>query len=261
MTTDAALRREETASPEMATPAVRLRDVWFGYRKQEPVLRAVSMDVAKGELLMVLGASGSGKSTLLKLVKGLLAPQRGEILLFGDPLDAGRLRDQLDPATAYIPQQLGLIRSRTVLENALMGTLGRTASWRALLGVFPRETVALARDTIGALGLAHKTNERVRSLSGGERQRVAIARALVQQPRVLIADELVSQLDPATTAEIMELVRGVAATGVTVLMTTHELHVVTGFADELVVLRNGEKVLQSPARGMTPTELEQMMKP
>ena len=91
MTTDAALRREEPASPEMATPAVRLRDVWFGYRKQEPVLRAVSMDVAKGELLMVLGASGSGKSTLLKLVKGLLAPQRGEILLFGDPLDAGRL--------------------------------------------------------------------------------------------------------------------------------------------------------------------------
>ncbi len=245
----------------MATPAVRLRDVWFGYRKREPVLRSISLDVGEGELLMVLGASGSGKSTLLKLVKGLLAPQRGELMLFGSPLQARQVRDQLDPATAYIPQQLGLIRSRTVLENVLLGALSRTASWRALLGVFPRETVALARDTIGALGLAHKTNEKVRSLSGGERQRVAIARALVQKPRVLIADELVSQLDPATTAGIMELIRQVAATGVTVLMTTHELHVVTGFADELVVLRGGAKVLQSAAQGLTPAELERLMKP
>ncbi|MEO6044456.1 MAG: ATP-binding cassette domain-containing protein [Tepidiformaceae bacterium] len=253
--------RGERASPEVATPAVRLRDVWFGYRKREPVLRSISLDVGEGELLMVLGASGSGKSTLLKLVKGLLAPQRGEIMLCGSPLQARQVRDQLDPATAYIPQQLGLIRSRTVLENVLLGALSRTASWRALLGVFPRETVALARDTIGALGLAHKTNEKVRSLSGGERQRVAIARALVQKPRVLIADELVSQLDPATTAGIMELIRQVAATGVTVLMTTHELHVVTGFADELVVLRGGAKVLQSAAQGLTPAELERLMKP
>lgn len=241
-------------------PAVRVRDVSFGYRARLPVLRSISLDVAEGELMMVLGASGSGKSTLLKLVKGLLTPQRGEILLFGNALQAGGVRGRLDPATAYIPQQLGLIRSKTVLENALMGALGQIASWRGLAGAFPRETVELAHETLGALGMAHKTHEKVRSLSGGERQRVAIARALVQKPRVLIADEFVSQLDPATTVEIMTLVRQVTAMGVTVLMTTHELDIVTGFADELAVLRDGEKLLQCPAREIGAEALRGMMK-
>lgn len=261
VTTDAPPTLDERASPGASKPpAVRVRDLWFGYRAQAPVLRSISMDVGEGALMMVLGASGSGKSTLLKLVKGLLAPERGEILVFGDAVQPGGMRQRLDPAVAYIPQQLGLIRGRTVLENALMGSLGRIAPWRGLTGTFPRDTVELAHHTLEALGLAHKTHEKVRSVSGGERQRVAIARALIQQPRVLVADEFVSQLDPATTAEMMTLIREVAATGVAVLMTTHELDVVTGFADELVVLRDGEKLLQCPAREVGSADLRRMMK-
>lgn len=248
----------------MANPApaaLSVRDLWFGYRSRSPVLRSISLEAAPGELMMVVGASGSGKSTLLKLIKGLLAPQRGDILLSGTPVAPAGPRTRLDPAVAYIPQQLGLLRGRTVLDNALMGALGRVAPWRGVLGLYPRETVALARETLDLLGLSHKTGEKVRLLSGGERQRVAIARALVQQPQVLIADEFVSQLDPATTAAIMTLVQSVTSMGVTVLMTTHELDLVANFAQEVVVLRDGEKVLQAPAGAVTSAQLAKMMKP
>ncbi len=258
-----ALPNSPSALPDRPAgqPAVSVRDAWFGYRKATPVLRSVSFDLEPGQLMMVLGASGSGKSTLLKLVKGLIAPHRGEVRVFGTPIRPAGMRGRLDASVAYIPQQLGLVRTSTVLENALGGALGQVPTWRGLTGFFPRATVALALETLETLGVGHKAHQKVRSLSGGERQRVAIARALVQRPRVLVADEFVSQLDPVTTGEIMELVEGIAATGVAVLMTTHELDIVSGFAEQVMLLRDGEKVLQCGPREIEANELANLMKP
>lgn len=234
------------ACPRPAVPAVEVSDAWFRYGRRDFVLRGVSLAVTPHRVTTILGASGSGKTTLLRLIKGLDHPERGEVRIAG-VVRRSRPHWRLDPRIAYIPQQLGLVRGRTVLENTLTGALSRTSGWRTLSGRFPRALVDEARTTLDTLGIGHKSGERVRALSGGERQRVAIARALMQQPAVILADEFVSQLDPATTRETLSLMRGITQRGVTLLMTTHELDVVEHFADRVVLLRAGQKVLDEAA--------------
>lgn len=195
---------------------------------------------------MILGRSGSGKTTLLKLCKGLLRVRGGRISVLGEPVVVGVGRGRLDPRVAYIPQQLGLTRTLTVLENVLTGALARVSTGSSLLG-WPDHELARAGEIIGRLGLGAKANDRVYALSGGERQRAAIGRALMQSPRVLLADEFISELDPVTTATIMAVVRESAAAGVAVVMTTHEMEIVREHADHVVVLRDGEKILDEQA--------------
>lgn len=240
--------------------AVEARDVWFGYAGGRPVLKGVSLAAAQGAITVVLGASGSGKTTLLKLIKGLLVPGRGSISVLGRPPASGRRGGHLDERVAYIPQQLGLVRSLSALDNTLTGALGRTATLPSLFKLFPRQCVGQARETLDVLGIGHKADEKVYALSGGERQRVAIARALMQRPRLIVADEFISQLDPVTSREIMEIMRGIAACGVSLVMTTHELEIVSRYAQQVVVLRDGEKVVDSPAQDVGVTGLGRVMK-
>lgn len=238
------------------SPALEARDVWFGYVRERPVLKGISLSAEEGQITMVLGASGGGKTTLLKLAKGLLAPQRGAIRVFGQRVVAGHL----DRRVAYIPQQLGLVRNLSVLENTLTGALGRVGTLPSLLKIFPRHCLREARRTLETLGIDHKADEKVYALSGGERQRVAIARALMQQPRLILADEFISQLDPVTSLEIMEIMHQIAADGVALVMTTHELDIVARYADHVVILRDGEKVIDGPAYALNVSELGLEMK-
>jgi phosphonate transport system ATP-binding protein len=228
----------------MRPVALSLHDAWLSYVPGREVLRGISLEADAGAVTMVLGMSGSGKTTLLKLCKGLLAPQRGEVRVLGGPV-IGAQRGRLDPRVAYIPQQLGLVRTLTALDNAVTGALSRVGTIPSVLKLMPEHEVRQARELLARLGIGHKADERVYALSGGERQRVAIARALMQQPRVVLADEFISDLDPLTSAEIMAIVRDVVASGVAVVMTTHEMDVVRGHADHVIVLRNGEKVLDT----------------
>lgn len=234
------------------TPALAAERLSYSYRRGRPVLRAVSFDAAAGEVLAVLGTSGSGKTTLLKLCRGLLSLQAGRVSVLGDAVRSGRRA--LDPRIAYIPQQLGLVRSLTVAENILVGALAR----RGALGLIRLGTPELERraeEIAARLGIADKLREKAYALSGGERQRVAIARALLQEARVLLADELISQLDPFTTGEIMRLVRQIADDGVAVVMATHEHSVVREHADRAIVLREGEKVVDVRTRSVAMTEI------
>ena len=226
----------------MSDPALQVRDAWFAYVRSKPVLRGVTMHATPGEVTMVLGTSGSGKTTLLKILKGLLAAQSGEVRVLGADVN-GSARGRLDPRVAYIPQQLGLVRSLSALDNALVGALSRIGTVPSLLRMLPEDETKRARELLARLGIGHKADAPVHELSGGERQRVAIARALMQGPRVLLADEFISDLDPLTSAEIMALVRDAAVAGVAVVMTTHEMDVVREHADHVVVLRHGETSL------------------
>lgn len=226
-------------------PAIEVRDLWVRYAGDQYALRNVSLELAAGEVCMVLGPSGSGKSTLLKAIKGLLKPQRGRVMVFGletsNGLDA-RLRRALGCQIAYVPQNLGLVRSLTVLENTLMGALGRTDTFPSLAKAFSAEDEAEARLTLETLGIAHKQNEKVFYLSGGERQRVAIARALMQRPRLVLADEFVSQLDPVTTRDILDIVAATAQKKIAFLITSHEIELVAQYGDRALFIRDGEKV-------------------
>ena len=229
----------------MGPVALSVHDAWLSYVPGRPVLRGVSLDADAGAVTMVLGRSGSGKTTLLKLCKGLLSPQRGEARVLGEPVVSAQHRGRLDRRVAYIPQQLGLVRTLTALDNTVTGALSRIGTVPSLLKLMPENEVGQARELIARLGIGHKADEKVYALSGGERQRVAIARALMQQPRVVLADEFISDLDPLTSGEIMAIVRDIVASGVAVVMTTHEMDVVRGHADHVIVLRDGEKVLDT----------------
>jgi len=235
-------------------PALEASDLWFSYSARRPVLRGVSLTAAAGEITIVLGVSGSGKTTLLKLCKGLLGPQRGAVRVLGEPVVAGRRR-RLDPGVAYIPQHLGLVRNSGVLDNVLTGALGRVAELPSLLRRLPEDELRRAQALLERLGIGEKAAEKVYALSGGERQRVAIARALMQRPRLLLADEFVSQLDVLTSRDILTIVRGIAAEGVAVVVTTHEMELADRYADTVIVLRDGEKVLDRRAQAETITDI------
>src|SRR5574341_1563735 len=200
----------------MGYPAISVAHVTFSYDGQPPILRDVTLDVPSGARVILTGPSGSGKTTLLRLIHGLVRPSAGTVRVFGvDPM-------RVTPGTVgYIPQQLGLIRNRRALDNVLIGSLSRIPSWESLLGFFPADEVAQAEQLLRDIGLGAKMQEKVYRLSGGERQRVAIARTLLQRPRLILADEFVSDLDRETAADIVARMDALTAhAGVTLLMAT-----------------------------------------
>ncbi|MBI3047155.1 MAG: ATP-binding cassette domain-containing protein [Acidobacteria bacterium] len=243
-------------APEAGAAAIEAVRLSCAYVPGRPVLQEIDLVVAAGSISMILGPSGSGKSTLLKAVKGLVRPQSGTLSLFGEPAGApDRRADRALRSVAWIPQNLGLVRNLTVLDNVLTGALGRVGSLRSLIGAFPAALRDEALATLESLGIHQKAAEKVYSLSGGERQRVAIARALMQRPRLVLADEFVSQLDPVTTRESLDVVRRIAATGVTFLITSHEVELVAEYADRVVVLRGGRKIHDGAAGSFTWTSV------
>jgi phosphonate transport system ATP-binding protein len=234
------------------------RDIWFSYDGKSQILRGVDLTVQRGLMTMILGRSGSGKTTFLKVLEGLLVPQRGSVRLLAAGQENGSKPRR--NRVAYVPQTLGLVRNMTALENALAGALGRTGTVRTLLRSFPKGIVEEARATLTSLGLGHKMDDQVFSLSGGERQRVAIARALMQQPALILADEFVSQLDPITAEEILEMMRRIAAGGVGFLITTHETDVVAHHADRVVVMRQGVISHDGPGRNLSMDDMLELLR-
>jgi phosphonate transport system ATP-binding protein len=189
---------------------------------------------------MLMGPSGTGKTTLLKLLAGILTPTRGHVEVL-DRTITNHSQRALSSLIGYIPQQLGLVRNLTTLENVLMGSLGRCGNGGVLLGLFPKTEIEKARAAIDLMGIAHKTNEKVFRLSGGERQRVAIARTLLQHPRVVVADEFVSDLDMALALEILSRIRRAAVQEqITFVMSMHRQGLVREFAENVVTLREGQ---------------------
>jgi phosphonate transport system ATP-binding protein len=219
------------------------------------VLRGVNVAVERSQIVMVLGRSGSGKTTLLRVLKGLLRADRGSI-----SFQAARIGSSIAGRIAYIPQTMGLVRNSTALENSLTGALTRTPFARSVVRSFPGEIVEEAMHTLADLGLARKANEPVFNLSGGERQRVAIARALMQKPELILADEFVSQLDHVTAREILQLVHSVAKQGVGMLVTTHEIDVVIGHADRVLIMRDGRIVHDGVSSQLSAGDLVKLMK-
>jgi len=202
------------------------------------VLKDVSLRVREGAFLGIIGPSGSGKTTLLKVLAGFLKPKRGALSVLGQPVHG--MRRALRRRLGYIPQQLGLVRGMSALDNVLMGSLGRVGSVRSLLGLMPAEERVAALEWLRRLGIADKAEEKAFRLSGGQRQRVAIARTLLQRPGIVFADEFVSDLDMTTAQEIVRLARQIGEEqGITWVCTMHEPGLVAQFATEVVVVRDG----------------------
>lgn len=222
--------------------AAQLDDLSFVHPGAElPALEHVSLSIPAGESTALLGPSGAGKTTLLALLDGRLRGWHGRVSVLGAPLDPDHppLRASR-PDVGFIFQEFALVERSSVLRNVLNGRLGRMSPLRAALGSpLPRD-LAAARAALADCGIADLAERRVDSLSGGQRQRVAIARCLAQEPRLILADEPVSNLDPARAAEILTLLAGAAhARGATVLFSSHQPDLARRFADRIVGMRDG----------------------
>jgi phosphonate transport system ATP-binding protein len=241
-------------------PFLKAEKICFAYKPGEWVLKDVSVNIAQGSLNMVMGASGSGKTTLLKVLGGFLTPQQGKVFILGDEIVneiSAKSRSQI----GYIPQQLGLVRNLTVLENVLIGALSRCKGPGPYLGIFPKAEVALANSLLDQLGIAHKTEEKLIHLSGGERQRVAIARTLMQKPTLVLADEFVSDLDLNTATEILNLIRQIGARDkVTFIMNMHELSLVKNLEGSIFIMKDGRIVKQCRGSELDRCAFEEMIR-
>jgi len=212
------LPAEDVAGPDQP-PVVDLRGVGRSFPGPPPVtaLHPVSLRVARGEYLSVVGPSGSGKSTLLNLLGLLDRPTSGEYWLDGVPTHtaAERQRTALrGRMIGFVFQAFHLLPHRTVLENVLLATM---------YSGLPREDrLRLSYAALRRVGLEHRIGFRPTTLSGGERQRVAVARAVVTGPRLLLADEPTGNLDTATSAEVLDLFDELHADGLTLLVITHD---------------------------------------
>src|SRR5918996_6191790 len=221
----------------MAPPAVELRHVDKSYREGEAerrVLAGVSMTIARGEIVVLVGRSGSGKSTLLNLIAGIDRPSAGSVVVDGTDLTAldeqARTRFRRR-SIGFVFQFFNLIPMLTVEENVVLPL--------ELNGRADAAGVTRARTLLDRIGLADRGASFPERLSGGEQQRVAIARALVHDPALVIADEPTGNLDADTAAGVLELLDTLAReAGRTVVMATHSREVI-GVADRIVTIRRG----------------------
>jgi len=234
----------------------------FGRKR---ALSEVSLTIEPGEIVALIGASGSGKSTLIRHVAGL---ERGTgdvccVDVFGRRLqERGRLTREaraIRREVGVIFQQFNLVGRLPVLTNVLVGLLGRIPSWRGTLGWFNASEKGAAMRALGRVGIAETARQRSSTLSGGQQQRAAIARALVQGAKLLLADEPIASLDPASAKRVMEtLVEINRADGITVMVSLHQVEYARRYCPRTIALRDGVIAYDGPSTALTPAFLRDL---
>ncbi len=230
---------------------VQMNDISASYDSKNYVLKDIKMSIDRGTNYAIVGHSGSGKSTLLKLINGMMNPTRGKILVdYQKPNISDKKFKSFMHKIGYIPQNLGLIKNSTVLENILIGALPRVSGFNSFLKKFSDYEIDNAKKILKQVGLEDKADRKIYMLSGGEKRRVAIARALVQKPEIVLADEIVSELDHVTAREIMDVLAEAQATmKLTSIMVHHDLQLALEYADRVAVIKEGKKILEIGVEG------------
>ncbi|WGY76055.1 amino acid ABC transporter ATP-binding protein [Aeromonas caviae] len=219
------------------TPLLELNAVskQFG---QHRVLDEVSLTVNPGEVIVILGPSGCGKSTLLRTLNGLEPIQGGDIRFDGEQLDASTDWQRLRQRIGMVFQSYHLFPNLTVLENMLLGPVQVQKRERA-------EALLQAEQLLTRIGLWERRHDYPRQLSGGQQQRIAIVRALCMNPQVMLFDEVTAALDPEMVQEVLEVIRDLAGSGMTLLIVTHELAFAQAVADRIVFMDGGHILEQA----------------
>jgi phosphonate transport system ATP-binding protein len=203
----------------------------------------VSFEVPDGQFVALIGLSGSGKSTLLRCINRLIEPTAGRIIWNG--LDVTAISEEeiryLRRRIGMIFQQFNLVKRSQVITNVLAGRLGYTNPMYSLFNYFPAEERAKAMASLERVGIANQAYKRASELSGGQQQRVAIARALMQDPELMLADEPVASLDPATSHSVMKYLEVLnKEDGLTILCSLHFLDLARAYADRVIALKDGQ---------------------
>ena len=231
------------------------------YENGTAALRDVSFSVKAGEFVGILGKSGSGKSTLMRCINRLVEPSSGKVFFDEEEVTGvspKRLRE-LRKKTGMIFQQYNLIPRYSVQLNTLMGRLASTSSITSMMNYFSDEDVVHSRQVLDRLSLSDKYFHRSEELSGGQQQRVGLARALMQEPELILADEPVSSLDPASSRQIMELLAEFnEKDGVTILCNLHLPALAQEFGSRILVLSEGQIVYDGPVGTLSEVELNSL---
>lgn len=223
----------ESMRSSMRNSMLDVSGVWKSF-EGHPVLRGLDLTVGHHQAVVLIGASGSGKSTLLRCINGLVMVDAGRIMLDGE-LDVTSFDTDMDAARRRIGivfQSYNLFPHMSVLDNVALAP-------RKVLGRTKAESIDAARALLARFGLEAKADEYPDRLSGGQAQRVAIVRALAMEPELMLFDEITSALDPLLVGEVLEAVRELKESGLTLLMATHEMGFAREVADKVCFLKDG----------------------
>jgi phosphonate transport system ATP-binding protein len=230
---------------------LRLEHLTKVYDDGTRALNDVSFEVPDGQFLVIIGLSGSGKSTLLRCINRLIEPTEGRVIWNGVDVTAAPQEEMrfIRRRMGMIFQSFNLVKRSKVITNVLAGRLGYTNPALSLLNRFSKEDEELAQRSLARVGIADQAYKRASELSGGQQQRVGIARALVQDPELMLVDEPVSALDPATSHSIMRYLQEVNDKDkVTIVCSLHFLSLSRAYADRIVALKDGEMVFDGPPK-------------
>ena len=223
-------------------PIVQIKDLVKIYPSGTKAVDGITLDIQRGEFVVLIGLSGSGKSTLLRCINRLIDPTSGVVMFDGlDVTRAGgaelrRIRRRI----GMIFQQFNLVRRSSVFGNVLAGRLGTRPLWRTILMRPTRAEVEAAFVNLGRVGIVNKAYARADALSGGQQQRVGIARALMQEPDLMLADEPVASLDPATSHSVMKYLEEInKKDGITVICSLHFLSLARRYGTRVIALKDG----------------------
>ena len=229
---------------------IRLQEVSHQYANGTQALKNLNLEFGGQHFTALIGPSGAGKSTLMRVLNGLVRPSKGRVWLEGTEItNAGDRVVRLERRKiGMVFQQFNLVKRLTAFENVLIGRLGFMDTLRSSLKAYSRTDRQLAMQMLERVGMADQAWQRADTLSGGQQQRVGIARALAQQPKLILADEPISALDPKSSEQVMNLLREIQQQdGIAVLTNLHHLDAVRDYAERVVGLRAGEVVFDGRA--------------
>ena len=223
-------------TPSEAQPVIVATDVDKTYDNGFNVLKGVSLTVNKGEVVVLMGPSGSGKSTFIRTFNGLEPYQKGHIEIDGTPISHGKKGIELvRREVGMVFQQFNLFPHLTILQNITIGP-------RKLRGLSKADADRTAMELLERVGISHQRDKYPGQLSGGQQQRVAIARALAMKPKVMLFDEPTSALDPEMVREVLDVMRSLADSGMTMVCVTHEVGFAREVADRIIFLAEGQLI-------------------
>lgn len=239
----------------MKIPHLRITNLSKTYPDGTKAIQSVNLDIDRGELVAAVGLSGAGKSTLLRCINRLVDPTTGSIIYYpcngSEPFDVAKLSGTALRAyrsrVGMIFQHFNLVPRLSVILNVLSGRLSKVGTIPSMFRAFPSEDIDKALSALKRVGIIDKAFRRASELSGGQMQRVGIARALVQEPEILLADEPVASLDPATSMDILDYIRTICIEdGLTLLINLHSVDFVRKFCGRAIGFNGGYKVFDGP---------------
>lgn len=224
---------------------IEFKNVTKVYPNGYKALEDVSLAIAQGEFVAVIGCSGAGKSTLLRTINKMHDISSGSLTVDGVAVSglSGRALRKFRRGIGMIFQSFNLITRTSVLNNVLTASVPDLPLWRSLLGVYPQSDKIAALQALDQVGILEKAYVRVDQLSGGQQQRVALARTLAQNPSIILADEPVAALDPVTAKQVMDDFRQInKAYQITVMLNIHHVDLALEYADRVIGVRAGKVV-------------------